>query len=200
MNVKQAQEELSYIKEMLEKTKKNTAESAVYFIVWGLVIIFAILVSYALVSRELYQYIWVNWLSAVALGVICTIYINRKIDAKTTVRTYAQNSISYLWGGCGFGFILVSFVLPMFDVISYSTIPILVSLIAGIGVFVSGGIYQYNLFKFCGVLWWIGSIVLIFIPDYYRNFFVIFLLLVGYLMPGFILMRQYKRNGEDNHD
>jgi len=44
---------------------------------------------------------------------------------------------------------------------------VLISVITGLYSFTLGGIVEWNLLKFCGLLWWLGAVGMIFInPDY----------------------------------
>lgn len=107
--------------------------------------------------------------------------------------TYAQIAIGHLSFACGIAFLLAGFVFPMLKLYSYEEIPIFISMIVGILLFVIGGIYEWNLLKWSALLWWLGSVGMIFIHWHYRALACVPLIILGYLVPGFILRSQYKK-------
>jgi len=58
MNEMEAKDEIRLIQEMIERTKKITAGSWMFFLVWGIVIILGIAGMYALVFIEKFSWIW----------------------------------------------------------------------------------------------------------------------------------------------
>ena len=66
-------------------------------------------------------------------------------------------------------------------------------MIAGILVFTLGGIYDWNLLKWCGVIWWLGAIGMVFIHENYRDLYFVPLIIIGYIMPALILRSMYRK-------
>jgi len=193
MNQTQISEEIKFIKGMIEKTKKTTAESWKFFSTWGIMIILAIIGHYTLAWLEMYDFIWVNWIGFMLIGVLfSTIYL-RKCEKSQGTRTYAQVAISHVSFACGIAFMLGGFVFPILNLYSYGVIPVVISMVVGILLFTIGGIYEWNLLKWAALLWWIGSICMIFIHWHYRALLCIPLIIFGYLVPGFILRSQYQK-------
>ena len=193
MNEMQVKEEIRLIREMIEKTKQTVADYWKIFFCWGLVGILGVVGMYALVFVERYEWIWFNWVVFVGLGVLYTMVYRFKKEELHKIRTYTATSISYLSIGCGIAFILVGFIFPLLDLYSWGVIPVLISLIAGILAFVEGGIIEWNLLKWCGVIWWLGAIGMVFIHENYRALFFVPLIIIGYLVPGFIFRSAYRK-------
>jgi hypothetical protein len=193
MDEQQAREEIHLIKEMVEKTRKATAESGTLFIFWGFLIIVAIIITYVLAYFHKFQWIWANWIAWAVIGWGYSAHYGIRQGRKQETRTYAQLTALYLSIACGVGFLFAAFVFPSLKVYSYNAIGILVALIAGILVFVMGGIYEWKLLKWCGLLWWLGAVGMIFVPGDYRTLCFIPLIILGYLVPGFILRSRYKK-------
>ncbi len=196
MKAEEVQQEIRLIKEMVEKTRLSTTGSGWYLVLWGALAIIAVAIMYLLVYLRMYQWIWVDWFVLMGFGVIATMIMSRKSKQKSQVRTYAEENLRYLWSACGIAFILVGFVLPLAGVYSYDVISILISVIAGIAIFVSGGIYEWNFMKICGMIWWAAAIVMIFVEPEYRALVFIPATFFGYLLPGIIINRMYKKGGE----
>lgn len=195
MEKSQVHQDIRLIKEMIEKTKKSTAESGTIFIVWTVMPILAILGMYLLIFSENYRYIWLNWLVFIGLGFAFTIYYYSKKENQTSIKTYIQIAVSYIWIACGCAFILLGFIFPLMGLYSYHLIPIMMAIIAGIGVFTTGGIIEWDFLKWCGVAWWLGSLVMAFSPGNFRILIFIPFLIIGYLIPGLVLNHHYRKKG-----
>ena len=198
MNDMQAKDEIRLIQEMIERTKKITAGSWMFFLVWGIVIILGIGGMYALVSIEKYSWIWLNWVVFVGIGVVFSIVHGRKYEKIEGAKTYPYIATAHVCFACGMVFILVGFVLPLLKLYSWGLIAVFISLIAGILAFTLGGIYEWNLLKWCGVIWWLGAVGMVFIHENYRALVVIPLLLIGYIMPALVLRSMYRKQSEED--
>lgn len=193
MNQTQISEEIQLIREMIEKTKEKAAETWLFFSIWGFLIIAGIMGNYALAFIEVYSLIWINWIVFMLLGVVFTTFYVGRREKSRSKRTYAQESISHVSFACGIGFLLAGFVFPVLKLYTYGEIPVVISVIVGILLFTIGGIYQWNLLKWSALLWWLGSVGMIFIHWHYRALTCIPLIILGYIIPGFILRSQYKK-------
>ena len=198
MNKVKANEEIRFIKEMIERTREITAGSWMFLLVWGIVAILGVIGMYILVFFETYIWIWLNWVVFVGIGVIFTIVYGAKLERRAGVKSYAHSTTAHLSRACGVGFILVGFIFPLLKLYTWGPIPVFISLIAGIFVFTQGGIYDWNLLKWCGLIWWIGALGMVFIHENYRALFFIPLLLIGYIMPALVLRSMYRKQSEKN--
>jgi len=193
MNESSAREEIRYIQEMIDHTKKIAAGAWMFFLVWGVVVILGVAGMYALVSMEKYDFIWVNWIGFMAVGVIFSIIYGRRFERRSGARTYSQIATGHLSVACGMGFALTGFLFPILDLYSWGVIPVLIALIAGIYLFALGGIYEWNLLKWCGAFWWLGSVAAIFLHENLRALLFIPLILIGYIMPALVLRTMYHK-------
>jgi len=198
MNDLQAKDEIQFIQEMIERTRKITAGSWMFFLVWGIVAILGIAGMYALVFVEKYSWIWLNWVVFMSFGVVFSIVYGKKLERMEGARTYAYITTGHLCIACGIAFGLVGFIFPLLKLYSWELIPIFISLVAGILVFTMGGIYEWNLLKWCGVIWWLGALGMVFIHENYRGLLVAPLLLIGYIMPALVLRSRYQKQSEEN--
>ena len=193
MNQTQISEDIQLIRDMIEKTKEKAAESWKFFSVWGFLIIAAIVGHYALVYFEIFNVIWINWIVFMLVGVFLSIFYIGKKEKTSGATTYAENAIGHLSFACGIAFMLAGFVFPILKLYTYGEIPVVISMIVGILLFVIGGIYEWNLLKWSALLWWLGGVGMIFIHWHYRALACVPLIILGYLVPGFILRSQYKK-------
>ena len=194
MNESMAKDKIKLIKEMIDKTKQTAADYWNIFFCWGLVGILGVLGMYILVYLEKYEWIWLNWIGFVALGIVYTLIFTKKWEKKHGLKTYTYSSISHLAIACGVAFMLVGFVFPMMKLYSYGAIPVLISLVAGILAFTEGGILEWNLLKICGIIWWLGAVGMIFVNQDYRGLLFIPLLIVAYFVPFYAARSEFRKN------
>jgi len=198
MNQNQMKEEIQLIKQMVEKSKKATAESWQYFSTWGILIILAIAGNYILAFLEVFQWIWANWIAFMIIGVLYSLFHLGKKEKSRGATTYSQIAVGYLCFACGIALMLGGFVFPVLELYSYGVIPVIISMVIGIMLFVMGGIYEWTLLKWGGVIWWLGCVAMIFVPWQYRTLLCIPLIIFGYLVPGLILRSQYQKERIQN--
>lgn len=198
MNQNQMKEEIQLIKQMVEKTKKAYAESWQYFSTWGILIILAIAGNYILAFFEVFQWIWVNWIAFMIIGVLYSLFYLGKKEKNRGAKTYSQIAVGHLCFACGIALMLGGFIFPILKLYSYEVIPVIIALVLGIMLFGMGGIYEWNLLKWGGVIWWLGSVAMIFVPWQYRALICIPLIIFGHLVPGFILRSQFQKERIQN--
>lgn len=198
MNEMQAKDEIRLIQEMIERTRKITAGSWMFFLVWGIVVILGVVGMYALVFIEKFSWIWLNWIVFMGIGVVFSIVYGKKYEKQQGARTYPTIATAHVSFACGMAFILVGLIFPFLKLYSWGLIAILISLIAGILVFSLGGIYEWNLLKWCGMLWWLGAIGMVFVHENHRALLFLPLLLIGYIMPALVLRSMYYKQREED--
>ena len=198
MDNRQVKEEIRLIREMIQKTKKDHAKSWNFFLLWGIVVILAIMGMHLLVFLKKFNLIWLNWVLFTGAGVIIQIFFIVKQEQSQKVKTYPHNAVAHLGFACGMAFLFTGFILPLLKIYSYGAIPIMVSVIAGVITFTLGGIYEWNFLKLCGFIWWLGALGMVFIHWHYRSLMVVPLIIICYLVPGFILHARYKKNAGEN--
>jgi len=198
MNESDAQGDIRLIKEMIDRTRKITAGSWVFFLIWGTAIILAVSCMYVLIGLGKPGWIWINWTVFMLAGVLVSVVFARNFERSTGAKTYPQVAIDHLVIACGAGFFLAGFIFPMLDLYAWGLIPILIALIAGIYAFTLGGIFEWNFLKGCGILWWFGGLGMVFVHEQYRALLFIPLILIGYIAPALLLRRMVRKQREQN--
>lgn len=198
MNETQVREEIRFIQDMIEQSRKITAGSWMFFLVWGFAAILGIAGMYVLVSLEMYSLIWLNWVGFMSIGLVFTMVYGRKHQRLQGARTYPQVATAHIGFACGMGFALVGFVFPMLKLYPWDVIPVLVALVAGIFVFSLGGVYEWSLLRWCGAIWWLGALVMAFIHAHYRSLLFLPLILIGYIMPALVLRSMYRKQSDED--
>jgi hypothetical protein len=191
MNELEAKEEIRLIQEMIQKTRQATAESGTLFFFWGIWVVLAIIGNYVLVFLEKYSWIWLNWTVFVVLGMIYSGFYSIRQEKRQAAATYVQMASRYLAIACAVGYVLLGLVFPLFNLYSYGVIPVLIAVMAGIELFGIGGIYEWNLLKWCAAVWWLGSLGMLLVHVYYRTLVFVPLIILAYLLPARVLRSKY---------
>jgi hypothetical protein len=197
MDEQQAREDIKLIRDMLERTRRATAESGTLFIFWGVWLILALAGHYGMVLLHRYGLIWVDWAFFGFAGWIITAVYHYRRGRRVRTRTYAERAAAFVSFGCSIGFLLAAFVLPLFKVYSYDAISAVISLLSGVMLFALGGIYQWPILWAAGILWWLGAATMGFIPGEWRGLALIPLMILGYIVPGLIFRSRFLKNGGD---
>jgi hypothetical protein len=176
------QESLNIIADTISRTKENIKENSFYFLLWGWLIAIASFSFFFLQKYTNFEYYFLSFPLLVSVGIITTILVYRKRKASST-ETYLIYFLSRMWGVLGLSFIIVVFInvsqkLPPF---TYTL------LIAGIGILVSGWAMKFKPLIIGGVLFLVSAIGSIYIADDYKVLLEGVAMIVGYLIPGYLL-------------
>ncbi|HPG39324.1 MAG TPA: hypothetical protein PLP19_01340 [bacterium] len=195
MDHQQVQQDLAIIKDMIEKTKKETADSGYFFIGLGLLSILCVIVISFLEYKSMEHLVVPMFLVMFfASGAIGYFTVNRR-EQKDKVKSYPKTICYSVWFACSVPVVITGFLLPMLKVIPYSLVPVLTTLILGIGVFATGVIFESRYIYWSSAFWWGGAVAIALVPGYGRAFIMVGILLFGWVLPGIILNRQYKKYG-----
>lgn len=198
MDEREAREEIRFIHEMIEKTRRATAGSWMFLLVWGILAVLGVAGMYTLVLFEKYGWIWANWILFMGVGALFSIVYGSRLEKRSGARTYTQIATAHLSVACGVAFMMVGFIFPILGLYTWGLIPVLVSLIAGVFVFALSGIYEWNLLKWCGLAWWLGALGMVFVHEDYRGLMLVPLIVIGYIMPALVLRSAYRKQRDDN--
>lgn len=192
MNAHQMQEEIAIIKEMIEKTRKATAESGHLFMMIGVFSAMVTLVIGMLEINELDQFI----MPAIIFMTIVNAFIGYMVAAreskKNKVTTYARTIFWNIWMVCGLTALLIVFVLPNLDLFPFRAVPVLVSLVMGIALFTTGIIFELRFVQWSSLSWWIGACLMAIIESPYKFMIMVATISFGWILPGVLLNRRYK--------
>lgn len=186
------EEQLKIIQDMIEKTRIRMADSGIFFILWGWLVLAACLGQYLLVYLSREEWIGFNWFGLMGLGFAISIFLGLRKERKVEVRTYSYVATTSLWQACGSSMALVAFVgFPLGVVPVHALIPIM-AVISGIGTFVTGRIVEWKPLQWAGLLWWTTALGLMGIHWHYHSLALAVVIIPAYLVPGYLLRREYQ--------
>lgn len=176
---------LNLISDMINQSKKNLAKgSSFYFIFWGWVILVANLTHFIIQEFELYHAPYVIWNITIPATIITWVYSFRK-QKYAQVQSHIDKIIGVLWVT-----LTISTVSLLFFVGNVKTnINAIIMGSSAIGTFITGFILRFNPLKWGGVALWICSILAFSIDPSYQHLISALGVLLGYLIPGYLLKR-----------
>jgi hypothetical protein len=191
------QESLAVIKEMIERSRTNFKEQSFYYLMWGWLVVGAVLVEALLFNQGL-SYHYIVWpIMGFAGGITSGIY-GRMQGKKAGRSTHIDRAMGYVW----IGFIMYLFIVLLLSATGkfgnategWNTSFLLIMGLYGLGTFISGGILKFKPLVIGGIASFVLVALTVFIPSLVATFNGALLMLaasiiVSYLIPGYMLKR-----------
>ena len=188
-------ESIAVIKEMIERTRTNFKDQSFYYLMWGWLVVGAVLVQ-ALLYNQGSPYHWIVWpIMGIGGGITSGIYGSRQ-SKKTGHKTHIDSAMGYVW----LGFIMYLFVVLLlsasgkFGPQGWNTSFILIMGLYGLGTFISGGLLKFKPLIYGGAASFVLVAFTVFVPSLVADFNGSLIMLaasivVSYLIPGYMLKR-----------
>jgi hypothetical protein len=189
-----AEQELVFIKKIMEDSHRATVINGRYYISWGIIVSVSLIITYTLLMLKLPENIGWMWLGAIGIGWILSFIIGRRERSMMKARSHTGKIVASVWMGAGTAMTILGFVGPASMVYNGMAIcPILASVI-GAAYFVSGTIYNLNWVKNLSYAWWTGSIAMFLLGMSYHNLLLFALMMIAFqIIPGLILNNKWKK-------
>lgn len=194
MNSETAAKEITFIKQVIDENRKVSYPNGIYYIIWGILVFFGMLGNYFLVKAGRGMDLLWMWAGIVVVGWIITLVESRKEDRKAGYVSWTGKLYGYLWLAAGICMTIIGFSGPFVKIIHPMAICPLIGLFMGFAHFISGLMNAFKWQQIIGILWWAGSIIILFWVAV-ENFLVFgVLMILLHAVPGFILNNYYKKN------
>ncbi len=181
------QESLQIIKKMVDKAKGNVGDDAIFYLLWGWLVLSASIIHFTL-NYIGNPYFWSVWPVLMTIGGIASGIIGANKAKKQPTRGYIDKLMGYLWGG---------FIITLLIVLSQARIfgwnyayAIMISLY-GLATFISGGVLNFKPLIYGGISAWILSIISFYVPMNWVVLLVGLSMITSYLIPGYMLKNKY---------
>jgi uncharacterized membrane protein len=199
MEQHQFQQEISIIKEMIEKTRKETAESGHVFIFIGLASILFVVIIMTLEIMRLNNLVLPTMIGLTVLMAFLGYLIVGRRDKRETTTTYAKKVFMTILVSCSVAIIILTFLFPLTHVYSIALAPIFASIFFGVILFSASVIYELKFLFWCGIGAWICACVMAYSDGILNGILMIVILFIGFVVPGVIFNRKY-RNGRNKNE
>mgnify|MGYP006883059746 CR=1 FL=1 len=187
-----AQEQLTFIRSIMEDGQKIIADNGGGFIVWGILILTAAVGTVFLEYLNL-QYLqgW-TYVLVVAIGWVY-MYIAHRPNKKSAVgNPFTLKIINSIWISVLLSMTILGFVGGISGVIELDRITAVLYTTLGIAYFMQGIITGKAWVRNLGFGWWIGSAALYFLTDIAAGILAAAMMIGLQIIPGIIFHRQWK--------
>ncbi len=189
---KELMSEFEIIKSMIERTRQNTVDRGAFFLLWGYLVFFANISTFICLTIHREEYVWIPWAVLMPLGAIVSIILVFRYRKNEQYKSYVEQASHSVWIACGIAFLIVGFIGPYSFKIDHTIINPMIALLAGIGVFASGGIMEWNPLRIGGLFLFAGVVFMLFTPANLHPLIMAIVIIPGYLVPGYMLKNKYK--------
>ena len=192
MTENEAQQELAFIKKVMEDSRRIIAYDGKDFTFWGILVTVGMVLMYVNIVFQFHISSMVLWGSFIGTGWIFSIVRGFTHHRKQRVKTFASSVISSVWLSCGIVMTLIGFVLnPVGAIKGWAVLP-LIALVLGIGYFITSVIIPTRWIRYSAFGWWIGGILIAAYPGQYMSLAFAGMMICFQIIPGIILQRQYR--------
>jgi hypothetical protein len=194
------QEELAYIRQIIENSRKSFVEDGKPYIAWGVIVALGMTFSYisALMGRDLGTgYVWIG---LTILGWIYIAYYSRTKSKTTRAKSIIDRVQGAVWGAVGSMIGFVIFLIYIGQALNIQDMPgihplyicFITAILVGIGYFVSGVANDLTWLRNVAFAWWASAIVMYLWPSVHVLGIYAFMLVAFQVVPGVILYRKYR--------
>ncbi len=207
-DIRQPEDELQYIRKIIEESRAAFVENGKIYILWGLIMAIGMGVTYLsfLLNRNLDTgYVWI---ALILLGWIMMIMLYRARKHKgQRAKSIIERIDTAIWGACGgaIGLLVIIFMLnyhydpsssffsTLFDTISPFVISFFSAIILGIAFYLSGIVNQIRWLRNLSFVCWAGAAAMFLWPSIHVFGLYALMLILFQVVPGIILQRRYHR-------
>ncbi len=188
-----AQQELAFIKAVMEESRRKLVIDGTLYIVWGIVISVGMLATYALLEAKMYSWIGWTWVVCIGFGWIFSIMRGFRQHQNERVRSLIGKLIAALWIGTGITMTLIGFIGTATGFISGMNVIPLMAMILGIPYLVSGIMVDNWLISKLAFGWWLGGVAMMIWPGTHIFFIFALMMVLFQILPGIVLRRRWKK-------
>ncbi|MGD1005927.1 MAG: hypothetical protein ABR980_01690 [Ignavibacteriaceae bacterium] len=191
-----AQEEIAFIKKVMQDSRKLVYADGKEFIYWGIIITVCLIYTYFTAGYHVtgsVNVVPLVWLFFIVLGGIGSAFFIKKRYKTARIKSLAGQVLEKIWLGNGIGMIMVAFVGGFSGAIHGVYISPLMSSFLGGSYYISGFIYGKKWVSYLAVFWWLGAAIMFIFPGLYVCLLMAAMIILLQIIPGIILYRDSKQ-------
>ncbi|QNA44044.1 hypothetical protein [Lacibacter sediminis] len=186
-----AKDSLQLIESMISKAQNRFNENGHLYLLWGWVILVCSITSFISVyffgNFKNLMYVWMLTIPTVIYQMI---YLSR-VKKSTTVRTYTDEIIGFVW----LVFVIMGFLVGI--IIGRSGQPQLfnplILMLYGMPTFLSGVILKFSALRIGAISCWILALVSVFIPYQFSFLLLAVAVIITWIVPGYLLRSRFQK-------
>ncbi len=193
MDENSALDEIKFIKKIIEDSKQTTIDDGKGYIFWGIMVTIGMLVNYFIYILNIkINFIWI-WVVLISLGWLYNIVFFFSGKKKKPSNNFARKMLYSIWLSCGIAMTLIGFIGVFSGAISGEIVSPILSSIIGIGLMLSGFVYDLNWVKYLSAGWWVGAIIMFIYPGVQSMLIMSFMMMAFLVLPGVIIYQNFKK-------
>ena len=194
MNQINPQEEIAYIKNIINDSKRIIIDDGKGFVLWGILVIIGLLLTFFAIYFQYFDYLWLVWPFLMAFGWLYSLVIQFKKEKKRKVSTFAGKILGAVWLSSGISISMIALVGIYTDAFDSSYISPITSTILGVSYFVSGALYGKKWISMLSFGWWAAALFTFLFVSVYNLLIFAGVMLFLQTIPGIILYQNSKKS------
>jgi hypothetical protein len=195
MNSVKAEEDLAFMRRVIENSRVNVEEDLFYYLYWGITIVLGTAVSYLLGYLDLPGIILPFWLAVLSGSFIYILLRERRRSSQRRAETHLEKVYGSVWTGfmllIGF-FFLFAFLHGSFSV---SILLGFIALMLGFVFWINSFLLQVRYLRILSLLWWISVTGFALVPAYWAPAFMGGCVVVLEIVPAMVLTWKRRHAG-----
>lgn len=183
-----AQENLAYIRSVMEETRNLATDYSYYFILFGAIVLFGTVASYLLVALSRWTIIPWMWVLVMAAGMVVAMFRSRRISRQ--VNSLIRRMLVVTWSMVLVMVVVLCLSFGLIGLLSLSIALAITSASIGMGYAMSAALGGSLMLGLLSLPWWIGSMLIPVAGDWYGPAIMGALTLFFELIPGIIMKRR----------
>jgi hypothetical protein len=194
MDRAQAQEELAFIKKVMEDSQRTIIDNGKQYILWSVLVLVGIAIKYLLDGfGSTLNPAWL-WIPLIAVGWLMSFVLRRSTYSEIHVKTFARRTLEAVWTGWGIAIPILTLVGYFSGAIQSWAIPPVVATLFGSACFTTGLITTNAWMRNTAILWWGGAVFMFLVPSEYSVAMLAGMFILLQMIPGIVLYRKWKAN------
>ena len=199
MDRSEAQQELAFIKKVMEDSQRTILDNGKQYVLWSVLVLAGIAAKYLLdgLGSGLNP-AWL-WMPLIALGWFLSLMLRRRAYSEARVKTLAERTLEAIWTGWGVAIPILTLIGYFSGAIESWAIAPVVATLFGSACFTTGLITAGAWLRNTGVLWWAGAVFMFVVPTDYSVAILGGMFVLLQLIPGIVLYRKWKAGMSDEN-
>jgi len=190
---KNIREDLAVIKKIMLESRQNFYNVGIHLVVWGGIVILSLFLTYYSISIKYIVPEYCIWIIGFGLAWTFEFWQYKRYQHGKRVYNKLNRIGSTLW----MSLLVTMMIYGIFGGVGGNLVEGSTGIIAGllaIGYFVTGEVIEMKWIKYLGYGWWIGAIILFFLPNTVGILVMALLMALLQFIPGLILTIKGPKN------
>ncbi len=194
MDPQEAGRELSFIRQVMEDSRSVVMHDGRPFIIWGILVVVGLVASYMLAGSPTMDgtHLWI-WVGIAVLGWVWSWFDRRRTKAIARAETFTGKILQSVWLASGVAVTLIGLTAFLGGGVSLYVLPSLTAFVLGSAYFTTGRLMRFSWVQVLAGCWWIGGVLLLFVPDRLILLLYAGMMLAFQVVPGIYIQQTIRR-------